>query len=147
MGLRIAEEHRCAPYDRDDYRYPQDIEQRIALRQGMVSIYTGRTFGSLKESDIEHVVALSEAHDSGMCAYNRRDRRMFARDLLNLTLASPRLNRHEKRAKDAAEWLPPLNQCWFVRIVIAVKRKYELTVNWREYDALKNILIRCEVSP
>lgn len=147
LGLKITDESRCAPYNRDDYSYPQDIEQRITLRQGIVSYYTGRTFESLEESDVEHVVALSEAHDSGMCEHNRRARRQFARDMLNLTLASPQLNRYEKGAKDAGEWLPELNQCWFVRTVIQVKRKYGLTADWREYDVLKNVLTRCEVSP
>ena len=34
-------------------------------------------------------------------------------DLRNLTLASPRVNRHEKRGKDAAQWVPARNRCWF----------------------------------
>ncbi len=32
-------------------------------------------------------------------------RRRFACDLLNLTLAGPRVNRRQKCARDAAEWL------------------------------------------
>ena len=121
LALRVAPEERCSPYDRDDYRYPRDIEGRIADRQGMWSLYTGYEFESLKESGIEHIVALSEAHDSGLCAADRRTRRKFARDLDNLTLALPHLNRYEKGAKDAAEWLPPINQCWFTFTVVMVK--------------------------
>ena len=30
--------------------------------------YTGIWFGSTSETDIEHIVARSEAHDSGLCA-------------------------------------------------------------------------------
>ena len=65
------------------------------------------------ETDIEHIVATSEAHDSGLYARDRATRARFASDLRNLTLASPRVDRHQKRAKDAAEWLPELNRCWF----------------------------------
>ena len=61
----------------------------------------------------------------------------------NLTLAAPELNRYEKRAKDAADWLPPHNRCWFARTVVAVKLKYGLTVDRREYQALATILENC----
>ena len=114
-GLPIAPEHRCSPYSARDYRYPPSVERRIVAKQGgkIYSPYTGRYFGSISETDIEHIVARSEAHDSGLCAAKRRTRRRFARDLLNLTLASPRVNRHAKSDRDAAEWLPDLNRCWF----------------------------------
>ena len=64
---------------------------------------------------------LSEAHDSGLCAASLAVRAGFARDLDN-TLAKPELNRYEKRAHDAADWLPPLNRCWFAKTVIAVRQ-------------------------
>ena len=88
-------------------------------------------------------MALSEAHDSGLCAADAATRYRFALDLDNLTLASSRLNRYEKRAKDAAEWLPPLNRCWFVRTIIRIKRRYRLTVDRRERDALASVLGQC----
>ena len=50
------------------------------------------------------------------------ERLAFSRDLDNLTLASPRLNRHHKRAKDAVEWMPARNRCWFARQVIIAGR-------------------------
>ena len=143
--LSVANEHRCSPYDRDDYPYPQSVERQIVNRQGMASLYTGRTFANLSESDIDHVVAISEAHDSGLCAADMAKRRRFAQDLDNLTLAAPRLNRHEKRAKDAGEWMPPQNRCWFARTVVAVKLKYGLTVDRREYEALATVIGQCEI--
>ena len=59
------------------------------------------------------MVARSEAHDSGLCAADLATRHRFATDLLNLTLAGPRVNRYEKVDRDAAEWLPAQNRCWF----------------------------------
>ena len=107
-GLMVAPEHRCSPYDKDqDYPYPQSIEQDIVRRLGGVyGPYTDTCFASTRQTDIEHIVATSEAHDSGLCARDRATRARFASDLRNLTLASPRVNRHRKSGKDAAEWLP-----------------------------------------
>ena len=143
--LTVAPEHRCAPYDRKrDYPYPQSVEQDIVRQLGAVyGPYTGRCFGSTKETDIEHIVATSEAHDSGLCAADRATRRRFAQDVRNLTLASPQVNRHQKSGKDAGEWLPDQNQCWFAGRVLEVKRAYGLTVDRREVAALERVLAGC----
>ena len=144
-GLTVASEHRCAPYDRDDYPYPQSVERDIIVRMGgrIYGPYTGTHFDSRRQTDIEHMVAASEAHDSGLCAADAATRARFARDLDNLTLASPRVNRHQKRGKDAAEWLPEHNRCWFAARVVAVRQKYRLTVDAREAAALDAILSGC----
>ena len=148
-GLAVAPEHRCSCYDRGDYRYSQSVETKIvdAMRGSIYGPYTGRFFRSTKETDIEHIVAVSEAHDSGLCAAGPGLRLRFASDLLNLTLAAPEVNRCTGRGKcafDAAEWLPPMNRCWFAARVIAVKRKYALTVDRREASALQRILSGCD---
>ena len=67
-GLTVAPEERCSPYDADDYRYPQSVENDIVRELGGVySPYTCESFDSTRETDIEHIVARSEAHDSGLC--------------------------------------------------------------------------------
>ena len=144
-GLTVAQESRCTPYDSGDYPYPQSVEDRIIAQQGGVySPYTGEWFTDKYETDIEHIVARSEAHDSGLCAAGAATRRRFARDLRNLTLASPRLNRYEKIAKDASEWLPEQNQCWFAHRVIEVRKAYSLTIDRREARALDAVLASCD---
>ena len=122
-GLTVALEHRCAPYDkRRDYPYPQSVERDIVRELGaMYGPYTGRCFTSTTQTDIEHIVAASEAHDSGLCAADAATKARFARDLRNLTLASPRVNRHEKSGKDAADWVPDRNRCWFAGRVLDVR--------------------------
>ena len=82
-------------------------------------------------------------HDSGLCAADRATRKRFARDLRNLTLASPRVNRHQKSGKDAGEWVPDQNRCWFAGRVLEVKRAYGLTVDRREAAALDRIFSGC----
>ena len=144
-GLVVAPEARCSPYERKrDYAYPQSVERDIVRRLGRIySPYTNRCFGSTRETDIEHIVAAAEAHDSGLCRASAATRRRFARDLDNLTLASPRVNRRLKKAKDAAEWLPDRNRCWFADRVLQVRRKYGLTIDRREAEALEQVLAGC----
>ena len=138
-GLVVAPEHRCSPYDRHDYPYPQSVEPRIveALGGRVYGPYTGRTFASRRQTDIEHVVALSEAHDSGLCAADASTRRRFASEV-------NRCGRSGKCARDAAEWLPPRNRCWFAQRVVEVRREYRLAIDRREADALERVLSGCK---
>ena len=68
----------------------------------------------------------------------------FASDLINLTLASPSVNRHQKSDKDAAEWLPDLNQCWYVDRIIQVRREYGLTIDRTEANAIDAVIATCD---
>jgi hypothetical protein len=148
-GLTIEPEYRCSVYDRkNDYRYSQSVESKVIRSMGGViyAPYTGRIFTSKRDTDIEHIVATSEAHDSGLCAADINTRKAFASDILNLTLAAPEVNRcgaYGKCAYDAAEWLPNKNKCWFASRVVNVKQKYSLSVDSAEAEALEAILTKC----
>ena len=144
-GIEVAPERRCAPYDPDDYRYPQSVERRIvAALDGVVyGPYTGTCFADRGQTDIEHIVARSEAHDSGLCARDAATRAAFARDLLNLTFASPAVNRHRKGARDVADWVPERNACWFAARTVEVRRRYGLTIDAREAAAVERVLSGC----
>ena len=146
-GLVVAPERRCSPYRAGDYSYPQSVEASIVRELGGIySPYTGERFTSTGQTDIEHMVARSEAHDSGLCATDPATRRAFARDLLNLTLASPALNRRVKGASDAAEWMPERNRCWFAARVVAVRQRWRLTIDVREANALETVLSGCSTT-
>ena len=64
-GLEVAPEHRCSPYHKKrDYPYLQSVEREIVRALGQVyGPYTGRCFASTRDTDIEHIVATSEAQD------------------------------------------------------------------------------------
>ena len=137
-GVEVAPESRSSPYDRDDYPYSPAVEARILKRDGGVirCRYTGQTFASLKGTDIEHVVALSEAHDSGLCAAPSPG-----------GSGEPRAGRtagESIREEHAAEWLPAQDRCWFAGQVVLVRAKYGLTVDRRERAALEKILTDCQ---
>ena len=79
-GVRVEPEVRCAPYDRDDYAYPQSVESQIIAGIGKIyGPYTGQCFATPRETDIEHIVPLSEAHDSGLCSASPATKARFAR--------------------------------------------------------------------
>ena len=144
-GLTVAPEDRCSDYKADDYHYSPSVEPKIVEAQGGIyGPYTGTWFDDIRETDIEHIVARSEAHDSGLCAASPQTKDRFAADLLNLTLASPSVNRHQKVAKDAAEWLPELNSCWYVDRIVKVRQEYGLTIDRAEADAIDQVLAGCE---
>ena len=147
QSLRVQAEDWCTKYDRQEYPYPGTIEKRVIVAQGgMFSPYDRTCFRDQRESDVEHIVALAEAHRSGMCARSGAEKERFATDLLNLTLATPELNRAQKIAKDAAEWLPTENRCWYAARIVAVKQKYRLTVDQAEKRALRKVLRSCQSS-
>ena len=145
-GLDVEPESRCAGhrYDRDEYgtRYRSKEDDLVEELGAVFGPYTGRCFGSTSETDIEHMVALHEAHFSGMCFADRETKRTFAGDILNLTLAAPAINR-AKSSLDAFDWMPEHNSCWFARRVVDVKLKYGMTVDREEAHALELVLAAC----
>ena len=146
-GLVVEPEQRCSEYRGGEYCYLPSVEPQIVAELGRIySPYTGQCFDSIWQTDIEHIVARSEAHDSGLCAADAATRRKFSSDPLNLTLASPELNRHQKRAHDAAGWLPAINRCWFAQRVLQVRLKYGLSIDRKEAEALETVLSACETT-
>ena len=55
----------------------------------------------------------------------------------------PYENRTVKSDRDAADYLPEHNQCWFAGRVIAVKQRWGLSVDEREAQFLKTALAGC----
>jgi hypothetical protein len=96
------------------------------------------------EVQIDHVVALSNAWQTGAFQLTLAQRTALANDPLNLFAVKGRLN-SQKGDGDAATWLPPLKnfRCAYVAQQIAVKAKYSLWVVAPEKAAMLNILAKC----
>jgi hypothetical protein len=103
---------------------------------------------SSMEVQIDHVVALSNAWQTGAFKLNLAARTQFANDPLNLLAVQGRLN-SQKGDGDAATWLPPLKsyRCKYVARQIAVKSKYGLWVTAPEKRAMEGILAKCPNEP
>lgn len=97
------------------------------------------------EVQIDHVVALSNAWQTGAFKLSIEKRTAFANDPDNLLAVKGSLN-SQKGDGDAATWLPPLKsyRCTYVTKQIVVKARYGLWVTAPEKAAMKNILAKCE---
>lgn len=112
--------------------------------------YSGETINFVRgnvtsmEVQIDHVVALSNAWQTGAFKLSVTQRTALANDPLNLFAVKGRLN-SQKSDGDAATWLPPLKsfRCTYVAQQIAVKAKYSLWVTAPEKDAMVRILAAC----
>jgi hypothetical protein len=94
--------------------------------------------------DIDHVVALSNAWQTGAFQLTLTQRTNFANDPLNLLAVDYKLNR-QKGDGDAATWLPPYKsyRCTYVARQVSVKAKYKLWVTAPEKSAISNLLTAC----
>jgi hypothetical protein len=121
----------------------------VVLEGVLVDPYSGEEIRFIKgESsdriDIDHVVSLSNAWQTGMFQRGPEERRIFANDSLNLLAVQGRLN-SQKGDGDAATWLPPrkVYRCEFVARQIAVKAAYRLWLTPAEKQAMLRILRTC----
>ena len=94
--------------------------------------------------DIDHVVALSNAWQTGAAYFDKNTRLLIANDPINLLAVDAKLNR-QKGDGDAATWLPPNKsfRCEYVARQVAVKAKYKLWVTEPEKVAITKILSNC----
>lgn len=116
----------------------------------LIDPYTGRSIrfvrGTTTSDDvqIDHVVALSNAWQTGaqQISYDRRVE--FANDPLNLLAVDGPTN-EKKGDGDAATWLPPNKpfRCQYVTRQIDVKTKYGLWVTQAERAAMARVLGTC----
>lgn len=112
--------------------------------------YTGRTIELVNKSavsrkvQIDHVVALANAWQTGASQWGDDKREQLANDDLELIAVSSNANQ-EKSDADVAGWLPSNRgfRCAYVARQIAVKLKYALWVTSAEKTAMTRVLNSC----
>jgi hypothetical protein len=110
------------------------------------SYYDGVTTTDPSTFDIDHMVALAEAHDSGGYAWSAAIKEAYANDqadprsLVAVTASSNR----GKGDQDPGEWLPLLERCRYIGEWVAVKHRWDLSVDQAEKDALTLQASNCE---
>ncbi|WP_329181922.1 HNH endonuclease family protein [Streptomyces sp. NBC_01477] len=112
--------------------------------------YTGKTIdftrgrGTSLTVQIDHVVSLGNAWQTGASALPQATREELANDPLNLIAADGPAN-EGKGDDDASKWLPKSDgfRCTYVARQIAVKAKYRLWVSTAEKAAISKVLGGC----
>ena len=111
------------------------------------SSYDGLETTNSSTFDVDHVVPLAEAWDSGASAWTPNRRMRFANDLdvpWSLIAVSATSNR-AKSDGDPADWLPPLVtvRCDYAADWLAVKVRWSLAIDARELAALEPLAREC----
>ena len=120
----------------------------------LVSPYTGDTIAFVRGNDtstlvqIDHVVALSNAWQTGAQQLTQAERISLANDPLNLMAVDGRSNA-QKSDGDTATWLPAnkANRCGYVARQVSVKATYGLWIAQAEHDAMARVLGDCPTEP
>lgn len=110
--------------------------------------YTGELISDPKLLDIDHLVPLKNAWDSGAGAWADDHWRKYANDLsqpAHLVAVSASANR-SKGARGPDRWLPPLgnHRCTYVQDWAAIKARWQLSASVTEQQAVTEALALCE---
>ncbi|MFC3994310.1 HNH endonuclease family protein [Nocardiopsis sediminis] len=125
------------------------VDARCQLQGGeWTSYYDGVTHSDPRRLDIDHMVPLAEAWDSGASAWDADRRRDYANDLgdpRSLVAVTAAANR-SKADQDPATWLPPSAEvhCRYISEWVAVKLRWGLAADPAEQDALTTIAADCD---
>jgi hypothetical protein len=136
--------------DLTNITYKVKTRDCVVLTGVLVDRYSGETINFVRgnvtsmEVQIDHVVALSNAWQTGAFKLTVVQRTALANDPMNLFAVKGRLN-SQKGDGDTATWLPPLKsfRCAYVAQQIAVKAKDSLWVTSPEKEAMARILTAC----
>ena len=130
--------------------FKEKTRECVVLSGRLIDPFSGETINFVRgntssmEVQIDHVVALSNAWQTGAFKLSIKERTAFANDPMNLLAVKGSLN-SQKGDGDAATWLPPLKsyRCDYVARQIAVKIKYKLWFTAPEKEAMIRILKSC----
>lgn len=117
-----------------------------AVSGSWYSPYDGVTWTAASDLDIDHLVPLAEAWDSGASKWTTAQRQAFANDLTRPQLIAVTDNVNQAKGdQDPATWMPSRTayRCTYVRAWVQVKYYYDLSVDTAEKNALTNYLASC----
>jgi hypothetical protein len=120
----------------------------------LVSPFTAASIDFVRGQDtsalvqIDHVVALSNAWQTGAQQLTQAQRVSLANDPINLLAVDGRSNA-QKGDGDTATWLPSNKEfrCGYVARQVSVKATYGLWVTQAEHDAITTVLGSCSEEP
>ncbi|MFD9752463.1 HNH endonuclease family protein [[Kitasatospora] papulosa] len=122
--------------------------ERCALTGGVwMSYYDEVEVTDARKLDIDHMVPLAEAWDSGAYDWTAERRQAYANDLgfqRSLVAVTAKTNR-SKSDKDPAQWLPPAQgaRCTYAADWTATKLRWKLSVDQNERGALLELAKEC----
>jgi hypothetical protein len=127
-----------------------DEKQCRVLAGEWLDPYTNKVFTDPGDLDVDHMVALRDAHYSGGYAWDAGFKKLYANDLNNpdhLVAVSASANR-SKGSRGPDEWLPPYApyRCAYIEAWVGVKENWELTMEEGEAAAIGVMRAVCRES-
>ena len=118
-GCKVIEGDWLSPYDNVMHTNPSDL-------------------------DIDHMIPLKEAWDSGAWRWTAAQRQTFANDLSDaraLIAVTAGQNR-SKSDRDPSNWIPPQKSytCTYLSEWVAIKARWKLSMDQSEFGRIKNLL-------
>ena len=175
LVLAVAEVPDDLPaYNRGDWRHwvdedrdCQDTRNEVLLMESLIEVtyrsnqqcrvasgrwfapYSGTTVTVPGELDIDHMVPLANAHQSGSWQWSSEQKRLYANYLTDpnhLIAVTARANR-SKGARGPDEWKPTDRAYWCQYSVswITIKNRWDLTATTEEFAALEEMLGTCDI--
>lgn len=115
------------------------------------SPYDDIYFTQARALDIDHLVPLAEAWDSGASAWTAAERQAYANDLddTRALIAVSAASNRSKSDQDPATWQPPASgyRCTYATDWVAIKTRWSLAVDPAEQTAIFDILDTCPNAP
>ena len=113
--------------------------------------FSGQEVTDATKLDIDHMVPLKNAHDSGGWSWDKDRKKAFANDmeyqdhLIAVTVSANR----KKGAKGPEDWKPPNKVYWCDYAIdwVQIKMEWDLTATQLEWEALQRMLKTCENPP
>lgn len=109
--------------------------------------YTGRSYTDAAAVQIDHLVALSDASDSGGWAWSADRKRAFTNDLDDAWSLNAVSGAENQRKADYGPdaWLPPATQfrCTYVAAYAGIKARWGLTVTPAQWAAIERVWANC----
>ena len=109
------------------------------------SYYDRVSWTNTSDVDIDHMVPLAEAWDSGARSWTSAQRQSYANDLgdyRSLVGVTDNVNQ-AKGDQDPAAWMPQYDTCRYLREFVAVKIRWRLTVDSAEKSAIQSLASGC----
>ena len=109
------------------------------------SAYDGLTVTNFSGLDVDHMVPLAEAWDSGASKWDAAKREQYANDMgdENALIAVTATTNRSKSDQDPGDWLPAKDVCTYVKNWVHVKLRWSLTVDDKELKAIKDTNAKC----
>ncbi|MFD5407197.1 HNH endonuclease family protein [Streptomyces griseorubiginosus] len=115
------------------------------------SPYDDTYFTAARALDVDHLVPLAEAWDSGASTWTAKEREAYANDLddARALIAVSAASNRSKADQDPTTWMPPASgyRCTYATDWITIKTRWNLTIDQAEHTALTDILDDCPNAP